>query len=64
MKATELTTEELIHGLEFAKHQRFEALKNAFKTVHEFADPSLSPDESQQLEEVEQILIDRYNPAK
>lgn len=46
--------------LELAKKQRFEALKNMFLIIDEYATPSLSPAEYAKYEEVKDALLGTY----
>lgn len=43
-----------------ASEQRFISLQNAFKTIHCFAEPSLNPEEFEQFENLERVLLERY----
>ena len=46
--------------LKLAEQQRLTALVNAYKTIDEFATPSLSPDQFEKYEEVKLVLLERY----
>jgi hypothetical protein len=45
---------------ERAARQRFIALKNAFNTIREFAEPSLDPDMFNNFERIENELLENY----
>jgi hypothetical protein len=55
-------TKKVDPALQLAEMQRFEALKNAFKTIHAFADCSCSPHQMDEFEIVERYLIKMYKP--
>lgn len=50
------------HAQELAEQQRFEALVNAFKTIHGFAQCSCDPRQMKGLEDLENYLIKMYRP--
>lgn len=62
IKLTVDTTEvvEFVQQLKRAKKQRLACLKNAFKTIDEFAVPSLSPSDFYHYEKIKNSLIDNY----
>jgi hypothetical protein len=45
---------------ERAAKQRFIALKNAFNTIREFAEPSLDPKKFSDFEDIEKYLLENY----
>lgn len=50
--------------LRLAEKQRYEALKNAFDTIEQFAVPSCNPEQFHQLGEIKEYLLKMYKPKK
>lgn len=49
------------YAFQFAQKQRLIALKNAFKTIDAFAQPSLDPETYSNYEDVKSNLIKNYS---
>lgn len=49
-------------ALKQAQEQRYQALKNALKTIEVFAIPSLPPQDFEDLQRVKKSLLKKYKP--